>query len=50
MTAAAPSVPLWEPDSGRVAAAAVTRFQAWAAERYGAPVPEVDNTPGDRAV
>jgi acetoacetyl-CoA synthetase len=37
MTAAAPPVPLWEPGSGRIAAAAVTHFQAWAAERYGAP-------------
>ncbi|MER5885360.1 acetoacetate--CoA ligase [Streptomyces sp. NPDC001941] len=28
---------LWQPDEARVDAAAVTRFQAWAAERYGAP-------------
>ncbi|WP_405986715.1 acetoacetate--CoA ligase [Streptomyces sp. NBC_00872] len=37
MTAAASPAPLWRPDSGRIAAARVTRFQAWAAERYGAP-------------
>ncbi|WP_066955989.1 acetoacetate--CoA ligase [Streptomyces lushanensis] len=37
MTAAASPAPLWRPDPGRVAAARVTRFQAWAAERYGAP-------------
>ncbi|MGW8730970.1 acetoacetate--CoA ligase [Streptomyces sp. NPDC055808] len=30
-------VPLWRPDSERIAAARITRFQAWAAERYGAP-------------
>ncbi|GHI36742.1 acetoacetate--CoA ligase [Streptomyces violascens] len=30
-------VPLWQPDSDRIAAARITRFQAWAAERYGAP-------------
>lgn len=29
--------PLWQPDAERIAAAAVTRFQSWAAERYGAP-------------
>ncbi|MEU3370297.1 acetoacetate--CoA ligase [Streptomyces sp. NPDC006660] len=29
--------PLWQPDSDRIAAARITRFQAWAAERYGAP-------------
>ncbi|MFI5703424.1 acetoacetate--CoA ligase [Streptomyces xanthochromogenes] len=29
--------PLWQPDSERIAAARITRFQAWAAERYGAP-------------
>ncbi|MFJ8312032.1 MULTISPECIES: acetoacetate--CoA ligase [unclassified Streptomyces] len=29
--------PLWQPDSARIAAARITRFQAWAAERYGAP-------------
>ncbi|WP_438294921.1 acetoacetate--CoA ligase [Streptomyces sp. HUAS TT7] len=29
--------PLWQPDSDRIAAARITRFQVWAAERYGAP-------------
>ncbi|MFI6684301.1 acetoacetate--CoA ligase [Streptomyces sp. NPDC050485] len=29
--------PLWQPDSARIADARITRFQAWAAERYGAP-------------
>ncbi|MFE3184735.1 acetoacetate--CoA ligase [Streptomyces violascens] len=29
--------PLWQPDSDRIAGARITRFQAWAAERYGAP-------------
>ncbi|MFE9402803.1 acetoacetate--CoA ligase [Streptomyces sp. NPDC006530] len=29
--------PLWQPDSERIAAARITRFQARAAERYGAP-------------
>ncbi|MFF4186154.1 acetoacetate--CoA ligase [Streptomyces sp. NPDC001691] len=29
--------PLWQPDSARIAGARITRFQAWAAERYGAP-------------
>ncbi|MFG3286654.1 acetoacetate--CoA ligase [Streptomyces sp. NPDC048111] len=29
--------PLWQPDAARIAAARITRFQAWAAERYGAP-------------
>ncbi|MGW2057676.1 acetoacetate--CoA ligase [Streptomyces sp. NPDC001840] len=37
MTAAASPEPLWQPDPDRIAAARVTRFQAWAAERYGAP-------------
>lgn len=37
MTAAADETPLWQPDPGRVAAAAVTRFQNWAAEHHGAP-------------
>ncbi len=32
-----PSGPLWQPDQDRIASAAVTRFQAWAAERHGAP-------------
>ena len=29
--------PLWAPDPDRIAAARITRFQAWAAERHGAP-------------
>ncbi|MGW7415142.1 acetoacetate--CoA ligase [Streptomyces sp. NPDC054863] len=29
--------PLWQPSPDRIAEAAVTRFQAWAADRYGAP-------------
>ncbi|WP_330176857.1 acetoacetate--CoA ligase [Streptomyces sp. NBC_01498] len=37
MTSAASPAPLWQPDADRVAAARVTRFQAWAADRYGAP-------------
>ncbi|QXE37934.1 acetoacetate--CoA ligase [Streptomyces sp. GMY02] len=37
MTAAASPEPLWQPDPDRIAAAHVTRFQTWAAERYGAP-------------
>ncbi|TXS51516.1 acetoacetate--CoA ligase [Streptomyces sp. t39] len=37
MTSAANTAPLWQPDSDRIAAARVTRFQAWAAERHGAP-------------
>ncbi|MYV57744.1 acetoacetate--CoA ligase [Streptomyces sp. SID3212] len=37
MTTAASPVPLWQPDPARIAAAGVTRFQTWAAERYGAP-------------
>ncbi|QNP62234.1 acetoacetate--CoA ligase [Streptomyces genisteinicus] len=37
MTSAANPAPLWQPDSDRIAAARVTRFQAWAAERHGAP-------------
>ncbi|OII64857.1 acetoacetate--CoA ligase [Streptomyces sp. CC53] len=32
-----PSGPLWQPDRDRIASAAVTRFQAWAAGRHGAP-------------
>ncbi|MEU6680517.1 acetoacetate--CoA ligase [Streptomyces sp. NPDC046925] len=36
MSSANPS-PLWQPDQERIAAAQVTRFQAWAAERHGAP-------------
>ncbi|MDT0265729.1 acetoacetate--CoA ligase [Streptomyces sp. DSM 44915] len=35
--------PLWRPSQERVAAARITRFQAVAAERHGAPPP----TPGD---
>ncbi|WP_030757123.1 acetoacetate--CoA ligase [Streptomyces sp. NRRL F-5135] len=37
MTASASPAPLWAPDPGRIEAAAITRFQAWAADRYGAP-------------
>ena len=37
MTAAASPAPLWQPTAARIAAARITRFQAWAAERYGAP-------------
>ena len=37
MTAAASPAPLWQPAADRIAAARITRFQAWAAERYGAP-------------
>ncbi|MFF7364612.1 acetoacetate--CoA ligase [Streptomyces sp. NPDC008125] len=37
MTSAADDTPLWQPGPERVAAAAVTRFQSWAAERHGAP-------------
>ncbi|MFE2945106.1 acetoacetate--CoA ligase [Streptomyces sp. NPDC059255] len=38
MTAAAsPDTPLWQPSQDRVATARITRFQSWAAERYGAP-------------
>ncbi|MEV6318224.1 acetoacetate--CoA ligase [Streptomyces sp. NPDC051776] len=29
--------PLWKPSADRIAGAQVTRFQEWAAERYGAP-------------
>lgn len=36
MSSANPS-PLWQPDQERIAAAQITRFQAWAAERHGAP-------------
>ncbi|MCX3064269.1 acetoacetate--CoA ligase [Streptomyces beihaiensis] len=36
MSSANPS-PLWQPDRRQIAEAQVTRFQAWAAERYGAP-------------
>src|SRR5687768_9147065 len=37
MTSAANHAPLWQPDPDRIAAARITRFQAWAAERHGAP-------------
>ncbi|WIY75010.1 AMP-binding protein, partial [Streptomyces anulatus] len=37
MTAATPDAPLWQPGPDRIEAAAVTRFQNWAATRYGAP-------------
>ncbi|MFJ2177485.1 acetoacetate--CoA ligase [Streptomyces sp. NPDC087851] len=38
MTAAAsPDTPLWQPGPDRIATAGITRFQTWAAERYGAP-------------
>ncbi|MFH9645278.1 acetoacetate--CoA ligase [Streptomyces albidoflavus] len=38
MTTAEPQPqPLWQPTEERVAQAAVTRFQSWAAEHYGAP-------------
>ncbi|MEE1803630.1 acetoacetate--CoA ligase [Streptomyces sp. JV176] len=38
MTAAAsPDTPLWQPGQDRIATAGITRFQTWAAERYGAP-------------
>ncbi|RFU84997.1 acetoacetate--CoA ligase [Streptomyces triticagri] len=36
-TATPQQPPLWQPDQARIDAAAVTRFQSWAAERYGAP-------------
>ncbi|MDJ1137170.1 acetoacetate--CoA ligase [Streptomyces iconiensis] len=36
---------LWQPGPDRVAAAQITRFQAWAAEHHGAPAA----TPGDPA-
>jgi acetoacetyl-CoA synthetase len=37
MTAAASPDALWQPRPDRVATAGVSRFQAWAAEHYGAP-------------
>ncbi|MEV0966722.1 MULTISPECIES: acetoacetate--CoA ligase [unclassified Streptomyces] len=37
MTSAANPAPLWQPDADRIAAARITRFQAWAADRHGAP-------------
>ncbi|MBO1331476.1 acetoacetate--CoA ligase [Streptomyces sp. VRA16 Mangrove soil] len=36
MDTANPS-PLWQPDRDQIAAAQITRFQAWAAEHHGAP-------------
>lgn len=38
MTPAATPAPLWQPDPHRIATARITRFQAWAADHYGAPV------------
>ncbi|MFF2378088.1 acetoacetate--CoA ligase [Streptomyces xiamenensis] len=35
--------PLWRPDPERIAAAALTRFHAFAAQRYGAPSPLPDD-------
>ncbi|GAA3383671.1 acetoacetate--CoA ligase [Streptomyces racemochromogenes] len=37
MTSATQPEPLWSPSADRIAGAQVTRFQAWAAERFGAP-------------
>ncbi|EFL13952.1 acetoacetate--CoA ligase [Streptomyces sp. C] len=37
MTSATQPEPLWSPSPDRIAGAQVTRFQAWAAERFGAP-------------
>ncbi|MEU9801416.1 acetoacetate--CoA ligase [Streptomyces sp. NPDC051000] len=37
MTSATPPEPLWSPSPDRIAAARITAFQAWAAERFGAP-------------
>ncbi|MGW2229598.1 acetoacetate--CoA ligase [Streptomyces formicae] len=37
MTSSSNLSPLWEPSQERIAEAQVTRFQAWAAEHYGAP-------------
>ncbi|MEV0280163.1 acetoacetate--CoA ligase [Streptomyces sp. NPDC050610] len=42
---AAQPEPLWQPGEDRIAAAQVTRFQDWAAERHGAPAA----VPGDPA-
>ncbi|WP_267245380.1 acetoacetate--CoA ligase [Streptomyces sp. PR69] len=36
-TSGANPAPLWQPDAERIASARITRFQAWAAERHGAP-------------
>lgn len=38
MTSATQPEPLWAPGPDRIAAARITAFQAWAAERFGAPV------------
>ncbi|MEU9420539.1 acetoacetate--CoA ligase [Streptomyces sp. NPDC048272] len=37
MTSATPPEPLWSPSPDRIAAARITAFQAYAAERFGAP-------------
>ncbi|MEV7419528.1 acetoacetate--CoA ligase [Streptomyces sp. NPDC089919] len=38
MTSATPQpAPLWQPSPERIAAARITAFQSWAAERFGAP-------------
>ncbi|MGW7316534.1 acetoacetate--CoA ligase [Streptomyces sp. NPDC054854] len=37
MTSATQPEPLWSPAPDRIAAARITAFQAWAAERFGAP-------------
>ncbi|MFE2925541.1 acetoacetate--CoA ligase [Streptomyces goshikiensis] len=37
MTSASTPQPLWSPGPDRIAAARITAFQAWAAERFGAP-------------
>ncbi|MFD9536440.1 acetoacetate--CoA ligase [Streptomyces sp. NPDC060010] len=37
MTSATQPEPLWSPSPDRIAAARITAFQAWAAERFGAP-------------
>ncbi|MFF5706470.1 acetoacetate--CoA ligase [Streptomyces sp. NPDC012794] len=37
MTSATQPEPLWSPSPDRIAGAQVTRFQDWAAERFGAP-------------
>ncbi|MEU6659531.1 acetoacetate--CoA ligase [Streptomyces sp. NPDC046821] len=37
MPSAANPTPLWKPDREFIAAAQITRFQAWAAEHHGAP-------------
>ncbi|MFD7510663.1 hypothetical protein ACFV5N_15225, partial [Streptomyces sp. NPDC059853] len=37
--------PLWRPEPGRVAGARITRFHAFAAQRYGAPAPADGDDP-----